>query len=149
MTGSSFDITLTNSDNIAYSGPVFVGTPLQGNSAALFVYDTGSGYLTIPSSNCNNCKVKFLYNSAASSTFSTTASYSSTKLLSYGSINLTGSMVSDTVCLQNTTNADSCVNDFSFFLVTKENGQSSFSGILGLAPAANGNGPSYMEALHA
>jgi hypothetical protein len=41
-------IDLLNSSNLAYSGPVFLGTPLQGNPDSKFIYDTGSGFLTVP-----------------------------------------------------------------------------------------------------
>lgn len=56
-------------------------------------------------------------------------------------------MGTDTVCLSNNI-ADSCVNNFSFFLISRESGLTNANGILGLSPAANGNGPSYMKALH-
>ena len=148
MAGSSFAISMTNVDNLAYTGPVFVGTPMQGNNLTQFVYDTGSGYLTIPTTQCIACRPGFKYNPSNSATYSTSASYSETKSLVYGSASLTGYMGSDTVCL-NPANANSCVNNFSFFLITKESGLQGVNGILGLSPAANGNGPSFMQALHA
>ena len=49
MTASSFD--LVDQHNVAYLGPVFMGTPLQGSFDSNFVYDTGSGYLITTSTN--------------------------------------------------------------------------------------------------
>jgi len=40
------------------------------------------------------------------------------------------------------------VQDFGFFLIKWETGLSGLDGILGLSPAASGNGPSFVEALY-
>lgn len=52
---STDTIDLTNSNNLAYTGPVFLGTPLQGSNSSDFIYDTGSGYLTVKSTDCADC----------------------------------------------------------------------------------------------
>ena len=111
--GSSNDFTIDidNNSNLAYLGPVYVGTPLQGSALSLFIYDTGSGYLTIPENTCTSCSPYFKYNPNTSSTYSATSSYSTTKL-SYGSATLYGSMVTDNVCLANSTESSTCVNQF-------------------------------------
>ena len=56
-------------------------------------------------------------------------------------------MGADTVCLSDT-NSESCVNNFQFFMIDSETGLNQVDGILGLSPAVDANGPSYMEALH-
>lgn len=40
-----------------------------------------------------------------------------------------------------------CVNDFTFFAITKQSGLKGADGILGLAPYDKENGPSFVEAL--
>ena len=57
----SFNLNLTNNADLAYVGPIFLGTPLQGSNQTAYIYDTGSGYLTIPSSTCLTCNVTFRY----------------------------------------------------------------------------------------
>ncbi len=68
LKSSSFGINLTNNADLAYVGPIFVGTPLQGTNLTAYIYDTGSGYLTIPSISCLTCNLTFLYSKALSST---------------------------------------------------------------------------------
>ena len=68
LKSGSFSINLTNNADLAYVGPIFVGTPLQGSNLTAYIYDTGSGYLTIPSSTCLTCNATFLYVKALSST---------------------------------------------------------------------------------
>lgn len=47
-------IELVNKQNLAYTGPVLFGTPLQtGGSTSNYVYDSGSGYLTTTSTSCS------------------------------------------------------------------------------------------------
>ena len=52
-------IPLANANNLAYTGPVFLGTPLQGSATSEFVYDTGSGFLTVNSKDCSTCTSKY------------------------------------------------------------------------------------------
>jgi hypothetical protein len=63
--------------NIQYTGPAFLGTPLQGSNSSDFVYDTGSGYLTVTSTGCADCSTKY-YNQSASSTASNSTQYNET-----------------------------------------------------------------------
>jgi hypothetical protein len=63
-------IDLSPLGNIAYSGPVYIGTPEQGTSSSKFIYDSGSGYLLVTSNNCASCTTQF-YNQTASSTATT------------------------------------------------------------------------------
>jgi hypothetical protein len=60
-------LDLANGNNLSYTGPVLIGTPLQGLPTSEFVYDTGSGYLTVTASGCSNCS-SIYYNPALSST---------------------------------------------------------------------------------
>jgi len=89
---------LLNTINESYTGKVFVGTPLQGNSSTEFTFDTGSGYLDIMDSSCITCKTSF-YNPQASSTYSN--STDNTTSISYGSATVEGYMAVDDVCLSN------------------------------------------------
>ena len=52
-------VDLANELNLAYTGPVFFGTPLQGTIDSEFVYDTGSGYLATTSSDCFGCDSQY------------------------------------------------------------------------------------------
>lgn len=55
-------------------------------------------------------------------------------------------MGTDYVCLSDYVGSSTCVNDFNFFIITKETGLSN-DGILGLGPPYPENGPSYIAAL--
>jgi hypothetical protein len=52
-TESEFD--LRDVFDVAYYGPAFFGTPMQGHFDSNFNYDTGSGFLTVTGSRCINC----------------------------------------------------------------------------------------------
>ncbi len=71
--------------NIAYSGPVYIGTPQQGTSSSKFIYDSGSGYLLVSSSNCSSCTTKF-YDQNASTTASQSPLTQTT--MAYGDSNM-------------------------------------------------------------
>lgn len=75
-------IDLVNSNNLSYTGPVLIGTPLQGSATSEFVYDSGSGYLTVNTAGCSNCATSY-YNPSLSSTAA--ASTDTTTSLTYGS----------------------------------------------------------------
>lgn len=79
-------IDLVNKSNLAYTGPVLFGTPLQtdGNTSN-YVYDSGSGYLTTTSTSCSTCYSQ-QYDPSTSSTAKVVSSKTST--LSYGSATL-------------------------------------------------------------
>lgn len=106
-------IDLTNGNNLQYVGPVFFGTPLQGSASDYYVYDTGSGFLTVTATGCTNCS-SVAYNSGLSSTYANSTYSQST--LSYGSADLTGYMGNDDVCLVSG-DPTSCVNGFDFFMI--------------------------------
>ena len=74
---------------MAYVGPVQLGTPMQGNSSSNFVYDSGSGYLTVTASDCTTC-IDGYYNFAESDTsVHGYGDYEETRLY-FGSANFSG-----------------------------------------------------------
>ena len=52
---STYNETLANRNNLAYTGSAFVGTPLQGSLEGRIIYDTAWEYLAVPAWNCTNC----------------------------------------------------------------------------------------------
>ena len=138
-------IDLVNQLNLAYTGPVFFGTPLQGNQDADFVYDTGSGYLTVTSTACDVCDSQYFSPGISESG---RALGLKPKVLRYGSATLAGVMVADRVCLSDEEPLDVCADDFEFLVMTKSKGLNGNDGILGLSPINKANGPSFMDALY-
>ena len=55
----SIIVDLKNTNNNSYAGPLFFGTPLQGSKSGKFIYDTGSGWLTVTSKDCKFCITKY------------------------------------------------------------------------------------------
>lgn len=106
---------MMNADNLAYTGPVLLGTPLQGSETSEFVYDTGSGFLTVNSSQCGSCTSRY-YNRGLSSTRRDNGSGYTKSSLSYGSAELKGMMATDRVCLDKDFE-ETCVDNFGFFMV--------------------------------
>jgi len=74
-----------------------MGTPLQGDYYDMYVYDTGSGFLTVSAYDCTNC-FDLTYDAAFSSTSGNCTTWNNTALY-YGSTTLYGSMANDTACL--------------------------------------------------
>ena len=111
--GQAYNETLKNREDVSYTGTVFFGTPLQGSATDEYIYDTGSGYLTVAGTDCSNCHHK-IYNPYASSTYE--PSTNQVDQLDYGSCTLEGTMVIDSACLSDTDSA-TCVSDFNFFMI--------------------------------
>lgn len=80
--GSSSTIDLTSVGEIAYTGPLFIGTPLQGTNSSSFLYDSGSSYLMVTNTNCTNCSSQY-YDPANSQTIDTNTGYSISQM-AYG-----------------------------------------------------------------
>mmetsp|Transcript_20447 Transcript_20447/g.28252 ORF Transcript_20447/g.28252 Transcript_20447/m.28252 type:complete len:123 (+) Transcript_20447:284-652(+) len=118
---------------------------MQEPTTSEFIYDTGSGYLTVTGYNCTTCTLGYRYYDPKNST-TATGEIDSNKTLSYGSATLNGFMMRDNVCLDYS-DLDTCNNDFEFFYIESETGLDYLDGILGLCPDVVGNGPSYMKAL--
>jgi len=107
---------LLNRADTQYTGPAYLGTPYQSSGAnSKFVYDTGSGFLTVTSSTCSSCTTK-MYNSAASSTSQVGYTGYTDTQLNYGSASLNGAMHSDNMAIS-PTNTNTAVSDFGFFLI--------------------------------
>ena len=138
---------LTNNNNFSYTGNVFVGSPSQGSYSSEFVYDTGSGFLTVAASTCSTCTDPY-YNPSTSSTAVKGATGYTNTSLNYGSAALKGQMYTDTMCT-NKGQIASCATGFGFFLVESQTGLDGLDGILGFSPAVSGNGPSYVGTLKA
>ena len=106
-------IDLLNTGNIAYTGPVFLGDPLQGTNSSQFLYDSGSGFLLVTDSECETCNTQYFNSSASAS-----SSVSNLTEIGYGNLNLEGKMLQDTVCLSDF-GEDTCASEMSFFSVDK------------------------------
>ena len=87
-------IDMINNMNLAYTGPVYFGTPVQPQDDSEFVYDTGSGYLTTTATSCSTCGSQY-YNPEASSTSKVSKHRGNRKQLDYGSASLVGYIGSD------------------------------------------------------
>lgn len=140
---------MSNELNEVYVAPIWIGSPLQGESNGRFVFDTTSGMLAVASTGCTNCVYTY-FNSTASSSYSASADTTVTTNIVQGIANipmtLTGSLGNDKVCISNDDD-ESCVSDFDFFLITSQEGLNELDGVLGLAPPTAANGPSFMYAL--
>ncbi len=95
------NVPLVNLEDMAYMGPLSIGTPAQNFSV---IFDTGSTDLWIPSANCTSiaCTSKKRYNSTASSTYKADGR---TYSIQYGSGAVSGVMSVDTVRVGNLTAA--------------------------------------------
>ena len=80
-------ITLANDNNTGYTGPVLFGTPIAGSTSSKFIYDTGSGWLTVTSADCNDCKEGWKYYDATASSTDKVVDPNITEL-DYGSAKL-------------------------------------------------------------
>jgi hypothetical protein len=134
-------------------GSLYFGTPNQSGSK--YIFDSGSGFLTTTTTQCITCAGARVFNPNASTTFvngtsTENSQYADKKWLYYGSATLEGYMGQDDVSLLPFTSAteSTVARDFGFFLIKWETGLSGLDGILGLSPAASGNGPSFVEALY-
>jgi hypothetical protein len=90
--------------NLSYVGPIFFGedssgSKRQGSVDSSFVYDTGSGFVTVNGGMCFTCSSQY-YNPQESKTAHQVQVFNSRKVLSYGSVTLFGQEYSDTVSLE-------------------------------------------------
>mmetsp|Transcript_1028 Transcript_1028/g.674 ORF Transcript_1028/g.674 Transcript_1028/m.674 type:complete len:211 (+) Transcript_1028:278-910(+) len=118
---------------------------MQEPSSSKFIYDTGSGYLTVTGVNCTSCSSGYKYYDPSTSE-SATGAESSSYQLKYGSATLHGYLMSDNVCLD-PDQSDTCSDPFQFFYIMSESGLDNLDGILGLSPDVTSNGPSFMGSL--
>ena len=86
---------------------------MGGKTSLDVIYDTGSDWLVVESSTCDNCAGD-RYNINSSVQAGTAKQISSENSeRNYGSASLVGKEYTDTVCVQ----LDNCVTDFRFLLV--------------------------------
>ena len=139
---------LKNRDGTMWTGEIFMG----GNTKMDVVYDTGSDWLVVEGSPCNNCEGN-KYNPSDSETNSELQPGGKSER-NYGSASLEGYEYKDRVCIE----LGNCVDEFEFFLITSQVGIAEpIDGILGLSrnkafhvnpDAGNTSGPLYVEALY-
>lgn len=86
-------MNLTNSFDYSYSGEIYIGSKGQ---ALEVVYDTGSDWLCLESTDCTSCDSE-TYNYKDSSSFKKLQK--KTSLREYGSASLEGIEVTDLACL--------------------------------------------------
>jgi hypothetical protein len=94
------------------------------------IFDTGSEWLWIASSDCINCPD--LPNFERESSQSNQLMSQNPKTLYYGSGSVTGLVNQDMICISN----DYCSNTFSFMSILSQSGLDSLhsSGIVGISP---------------
>eukprot|EP00747_Dinoflagellata_sp_TGD_P101953 gnl/TRDRNA2_/TRDRNA2_168513_c0_seq5.p1 gnl/TRDRNA2_/TRDRNA2_168513_c0~~gnl/TRDRNA2_/TRDRNA2_168513_c0_seq5.p1 ORF type:complete len:588 (+),score=157.98 gnl/TRDRNA2_/TRDRNA2_168513_c0_seq5:86-1849(+) len=116
----------------AYWGEISVGTPAQPFKV---IFDTGSGNLILPSSNCDGagCKPHKKYNSKASTTssFVTNEKGESSSEITFGTGQIEGDFFKDKMCI-----GESLCIDANFIAADKESAEPfreiPFDGIMGL-----------------
>lgn len=149
--GNGITVPLVNVLNSQYMGRIYIGTPKSQD--ALVVVDSGSNWLAV---------MAYGPEKAYMPSKSTTMSYiGAQEPQTYGSATLSGSVFSDTVCLQNLTaisskkepsesdltNAD-CIGKFQFIAVMEQRGlNAGIQGILGLGPLNNKSPSLFSELL--
>ena len=114
----SFKIDQANVYNLRYSGPLYLGTPLQ--NIPNIVWDTGSRDLLVESTNCPECQNLVFKNED-----STSFRYDSVNVALAGveyadGTALKGKWSYDSACLAN--DAASCASDFHFITITEQAG---------------------------
>lgn len=137
----------------AYFGQVSVGTPAQEFSV---VFDTGSGNVILPGSNCLSpaCAAHQRYDMSRSRTASRTSCdevdtfvQADAVTISFGTGEITGACVKDKLCI-----GDQVCSIFSFIAAEEETAepflQFSFDGVFGMALPALAQGDSFSFAQH-
>jgi Eukaryotic aspartyl protease len=92
-------VDLSTAGNVAYTGPLFMGTPLQGTNSSTFIYDSSASYLMVGGSNCTTCSSQY-YNPDLSLTVAPSLEYNA-RTMGYGDAKFAGYMIEDDVCLSN------------------------------------------------
>lgn len=112
--------------NYAVTLPMFLGEIRVADSIVDVVYDTGSDWLAVPDSRCEECQGTKVDNSDQ------TVVDGSLSDRTYGSAHLIGSTYSGKVCLTSATS--SCVTDFEYFSFVNQTGiNNPVEGILGMS----------------
>jgi hypothetical protein len=101
----------------------------------------------VTESGCSTCTTQY-FNTSKSQTQSNSTIYTA-NAMGYGNAKFGGYMATDLVCLSDYNGGSSCVNDFDFFVITRQSGMiEGVDGILGLGPPVKANGPSYVQNLY-
>mmetsp|Transcript_12965 Transcript_12965/g.12841 ORF Transcript_12965/g.12841 Transcript_12965/m.12841 type:complete len:219 (-) Transcript_12965:503-1159(-) len=120
---SSFVVDLVNEHEIAYNGPIYIGSNLDHS---FIQYDSGSAALTATSPKCDTCETTF-YDPDTS----ITAVFIKTGTEDYGGAHLEGSFYTDSVSLDNGVNV---LQNYEVFSIEYQEGLLDLDGILGLSP---------------
>ena len=142
MLNDDVEIDLNDIMNMMYTGPLYLGTPLQVPETSKFDYDTGSPDMLVSSTLCNvGCPNQY-YNST-SSTSAQVSTDDPTTLVQYGDGSyLIGVEGTDIVCM--TDSNKFCAPNFKFGVVTEGGNNifdigdgTSFDGMVGMSPAGS------------
>lgn len=134
---------LDNYFNMQYIGELEVGTPPQNLT---FIFDTGSSWLWLPSTDCTSCHNSKQFDPSASTTFNTTGFELN---LQYGKGSASGVISSDTVSFGS---PKLTVADQPFILVNRDEDLDGLDadGVLGLAFDSLSDGyPTFVQTLKA
>jgi len=132
-TETSTEFNLHDVLDVAYYGPAFFGTPMQGNINSNFNYDTGSGFLTVTGKKCKNCYSQYYDHEKSDTSKVGFSDYDNVRSLNYGSATLKGRMYTDDVCLD-PESPSTCASQFGFFVFNSQTGADGEDGLLGLGP---------------
>ena len=124
---ASYKQLQSNSYNLMYEGPVFLGSDEQEFDV---VWDTGSGTLLVKSEACSDCAgTTYSYTSSTSHTFNSPAAYDRVSYLDGTS--LYGQLGTDKACPVSG-QAGACASAFQFVAISDASGLADSDGILGL-----------------
>lgn len=151
---ASFTIELQNDVNMVWSGPLYVGSPMQGSAENKFIFDTAGPFTAITLKDCSTCAVQH-YNPQDSSTMTLGAgNWNITASVIPPNYLLNGTTVSDKVCLDSSQDK-TCLSDFGFFSISAFSDMEGdlsapkYAGSLSLATYNSQNGPSFVAQLKA
>ena len=147
--GTNHATILYSQDGLLWTGEIYMGKYIKMD----LIYDTGSDWLIVEGSNCDNCEGN-TYNidpNLALGAAEQLATSKSTRV--YGDATLVGREYTDTVCLL----FSACVENFEFFLIEEQRGlKEPYDGVLGMSrnkvshlspDEGNVSGPLYVEHL--
>ena len=124
-----YTIDMMNHLNIEYVGPLFIGTPMQGNKDSKFYYDTGTGTTLTTATGCDSGCASHYYNPLKSSTSQAVVNGTDTTVKTLKTGNIKGDWYKDKVCI----NEKLCVDDWGVFAGTAPSKPIEFDGVLGFS----------------
>jgi len=128
-TETNFPFTLENYLNYQYYGSLYIGSQ---HTYFEYIFDTGSPWLWIPTTDCTSCSMDGLFETSLSSSFTQLQQDKTT--ITYNTGEVSGFISTETFCLS--ANDSYCVDDQQFIAVTEtfDLDYLQSDGILGLAP---------------